>query len=76
MPEVPDAPTIHAPGAEPGVDELRLADAERLLRNEVERAADEGMTESIEEAAEEAAAAGVAPPDGESLTNAGFEESR
>jgi hypothetical protein len=43
-----DVPDMRAPGADDGADRLRLAEAERLDRHEVERAADEGMTEAVE----------------------------
>jgi hypothetical protein len=74
-PEHPDvAPEVEAPGPEGSPDELRLAQAERLQRYEVERAAGEGMTESPEEAAEAELAAGLATHDTEPMTNPGFEE--
>jgi hypothetical protein len=76
-PEDPDvAPKIEAPGAEGSPDELRLAEAERLERYEVERAAGEGMTGSPEEAAEAELAAGEAPHDRERMNNPGFDEAR
>jgi hypothetical protein len=51
--EVPDAvpgdvPDMRAPGADDDADALHLAEAERLERYAVERAADEGMAESTE----------------------------
>ena len=43
-----DVPDMRAPGADDAADELHLGEAERLDRDEVERAADEGMTERAE----------------------------
>jgi hypothetical protein len=47
--ERPDAePDVDAPGPEGSPDEMHLAEAARLERYEIERAADEGMTESVD----------------------------
>jgi hypothetical protein len=43
-----DVPDMRAPGAEDDADRLHLAEAERLDRHEVDRAADEGMTGTVE----------------------------
>jgi len=76
-PDDPDrAPEVEAPGPEGSPDELRLAEAARLQRYELERAADEGMTEPPEEIAEADLAIGVGTADVDPMTNPGFEEAR
>lgn len=68
VPEDVDAgrPDMKAPGSDDDPDRLHLAEAERLERYEVERAADEGMTEP--------SAPSESPPAPDSLASPAFEE--
>jgi hypothetical protein len=78
-PDDPPPGTPEDPGRDPGMEapgvedapEMRLAEDERLQREEIERAADEGMIESPLEAHE--GAIGSAPEEGPSA-NPGFDE--